>query len=312
MNSIISAFRMIIPKRIQFGFLSLSWTWFFGMLSIAFVTAIWGYGNVVIRLGENEIPPGILLWMRFGIASILMIPAILHTRLSPRIWLIGLGTGALLGLSVLAQGFAMMTVSVDEVAFITALYVVFTPLLVSLLHKKRPSKLVWVAIILSLAGATLLIGKLSLNLQFGVLFALIAAIGISGQIIGTSMLANNISSLQLTSIQSIGAGVTMTLAVFFQSLFQPAVFKGVFHWSLIQWVWIGYLVIFATIIACFLQSWGQARISATEAALAFNMEPVWTAIFAWVILFEKMTMIQVIGAVLIISSLTIVSKPTLK
>ena len=110
-----------------------------GILAITLVTAIWGYSNVVIRQGETEISPSVLLWMRFVVAGIVMLPTVFRIRLSRRNWFIGLGAGVLLGMSVLAMGWSMMTISVDEVAFITALYVVFTPLGISLLQRRAPT-----------------------------------------------------------------------------------------------------------------------------------------------------------------------------
>lgn len=285
------------------------WPWLFGMLSIVLVTAIWGYSNVVMRQSESAMSPGMMLWLRFGIAGVVMSPLLLRVRLSRRYWLLGLGTGALLGLSVLAQAFAMMTIPVDEVAFITALYVVFTPVGVSILSRRRPSWLVWVAVVLSLSGVSLLIGKVTLHMHIGVLWAIAAAVGLSGQIIGTTSLTRKVSSAELASLQSVGAGAALTVAVVCQGFFEPSVYHGLLRWNTSEWLSIAYLVLLATVIAVFLQSWGQARITANEAALAFNMEPVWTAVFAWWILEQGMTAMQMVGAVLIIGSLTLVSKP---
>ncbi|RIV18854.1 DMT family transporter [Alicyclobacillaceae bacterium I2511] len=300
------------PKWIRANTGSHLWTWFFGMLSIMLAAAIWGYSNVVIRQGETAISPSVFLWARFAIAGIVMSPVLARLKLRLRDWCLGLGTGVLLGLSVLVQAWAMMTVPVDEVAFIMALYVVFTPLGVSWLQKKWPSPLVWSAVGVSFAGVALLIGRLTLNLHIGLFWALLAAMGASGQIIGTTSMTNRVTSVQLAGLQSVGAGFTMTLAVMIQGVLHPSVYEKMFHWSYTQWFWIGYLAIFATIIAVFLQAWGQTRISATEAALAFNMEPVWTAVFAWLILLQGMTYLQMIGAALIISSLTLISKPAKK
>jgi drug/metabolite transporter (DMT)-like permease len=285
------------------------WQWIFGMLSITLVTAIWGYSNVVIRQSVTTISPSVLLWMRFGIAGFIMLPVLFRNRLSLRNWMIGLGTGALFGIAVLAQGMAMLSVPVSEVAFITALYVVLTPLGMAIIQKKLPSKLTWCAVLVSLIGVTLLIGKLTFDLESGIIWSLVAAVGATGQSIGTTSLTKTVPSVQLAGLQSVGAGITMTVAVALQGVFHPPIYTGLFHWSITEWIWIAYLAIPATVLAIFLQSWGQAKITATEAALAFNMEPVWTAFFAWAILSEGMTMVQVIGAVLILSSLTMVSKP---
>jgi drug/metabolite transporter (DMT)-like permease len=285
------------------------WQWLLGMLLITLVTVIWGYSNVVIRQGETTIAPSVLLWVRFCIAGIIMSPAIFRSQLSLRNWIIGLVSGSLLGIAVLAQGWAMLTVPVDEVAFITSLYVVFTPLGMAVLQKKMPSKILWSAVALSLIGVMLLIGKLTFNMHVGIFWSLVAAVGATGQIIGTTSLARTVPSVQLAGLQSVGAGILMTLVVALQGVLNHSIYTGMFHWTITLWIWIGYLSIFSTVIAIFLQSWGQAKITATEAALAFNMEPVWTTVFAWAILSQGMTFVQISGAVLIISSLTLISKP---
>lgn len=303
------SFRRSIPKWIEIYHGSRAVNWILGMLSITLVTIIWGYSNVVIRQGEMAMSVGILLWMRFGLAGMVLTPTLFRMRLSIKQWCIGLGTGTLLGVSVLAQGWAMMTIPVDEVAFITALYVVFTPIGVALLQRVRPAKVAWVSVVVSIAGVALLIGHLTFDFKVGILWALVAAVGLSAQIIGTTEIAKYATSVQITGLQSVGAGLAMTVWLFIQGLMTPSIYHGLFEWPRPEWIWIGYLAILATVVACFLQAWGQTRISSTEAALAFNMEPMWTAVFAWIILSQKMTVLQIAGAIMIVCSLTLVSKP---
>jgi drug/metabolite transporter (DMT)-like permease len=297
-----------IPNWVKSNSKSRRWTWALGILSIILLTAIWGYSNVVIRQAETTIAPSVLLWMRFGMAGLVMAPLLARSRISWRDWCVGLVTGALLGICVLAQGWAMLSISVDEAAFITALYVVFTPLGESWLERRWPSGAVWGAIGFSLVGAVLLIGRLTFNLHIGVLWAFLAAIGYSGQIIGTRRLADRVTSVQLAALQAVGAGLALTVCSVIHFISHPAIYHRIFHWSGREWLWIGYLVIVSTVLAVFLQAWGQARISATEAALAFNLEPVWTAVFAWLVLAQGMDTRQLLGAALIIGSLTLVSK----
>jgi drug/metabolite transporter (DMT)-like permease len=307
-NSILSIFNIKQASRLSRQYSHL-WRWLSGMTVIVLATAIWGYSNVVMRQGEDTIPPTILMWTRFGLAAILMLPGLIRIRLSWQKWTVGLVTGFLLGISALAQSWGMLSIPVDEVAFITALYVVFTPLAMAIIHRTPPSLRMWTAILASFIGVSLLIGKLTLDLHVGVFWALLAAFGFSGQIICTTYLANSVSSIQLASLQSLGAGLTLTVAVFIQGLFHPSLYRGLFDWSPTQWYFIGFLAIMGTVVAVFMQAFGQARISATDAALAFNMEPVWTVVFAWAILRQGLTTVHALGAVLIIASLMIVSIP---
>lgn len=288
---------------------SRSLLWLSGMLAITLVTIIWGYGNVVIRQGEMKMSPSILLWLRFGASSVLLLPVLIRLKLSVRTWLIGLGTGGLLGLSVLAQGWSMMTISVDASAFITALYVVITPVVVALLQRRWPQRLVFVSVLISLCGVALLVGHLSFSIHIGLLFAFIAAVGLALQIVGTTELTKHASSIQITALLSVGSGAAMTVWILIQGWLHPSMYHGLFHWSPVTWIWVAYLVLPATVIACFLQAWGQRYVSSTDAALAFNLEPVWTAVFAWFILNQQLTWLQMVGGILIIGSLMFVSRP---
>lgn len=46
-----------------------------------------------------------------------------------------------------------------------------------------------------------------------------------------------------------------------------------------------------------------------HAALAFNMEPVSTVLFAWILISQYLTVEQILGGVCIMGSLIAVSKP---
>lgn len=67
------------------------------------------------------------------------------------------------------------------------------------------------------------------------------------------------------------------------------------------------MAVFAQVIAIWLQGWGQKWVSETEAAIAFNTEPVWTALFALVVLGQVLSVVQFIGASLVVGSLTVLS-----
>ena len=52
----------------------------------------------------------------------------------------------------------------------------------------------------------------------------------------------------------------------------------------------------ATVVTFLLQTWAQARMSATHAAVIFALEPVFTALFAAVILGERLSGARARGA----------------
>lgn len=284
--------------------------WILGMLSLTLATAVWGYANVVIQQTEATVAPAILIWLRFCIAAVILAPVLLRARIQAKDWWLGLGMGAFMGLSVLAQGWGMKSIPVDEVAFITGLYVVLTPIAAAVWHRRWPHLLVWLSVATSVGGVALLIEHLSWSAHIGVVWSCLAAVGFTVQIIGTASLSRRVPALSLAALQSIGATAALLIALAIQGTTTPHIYTGLFHWPASDWLRIIYLAIIAQVLTSWLQVWGQSRISATEAALTFNLEPVWTVACAWMVLGEGLTNLQILGAVLILGSLTVVSVPS--
>jgi drug/metabolite transporter (DMT)-like permease len=68
---------------------------------------------------------------------------------------------------------------------------------------------------------------------------------------------------------------------------------------------IAYMTLFATIGTFSVQNWAQARLTATRAAIIFALEPVWAAIFAAVILGERLGMRGYAGGALVIAGIVV-------
>lgn len=287
-------------KKIQVGRVG-------GLFVIGLATAIWGYGNVVMQVAESVVPPLLLLLLRFLIAAVLLLPFVWRSQLHVRDWLFGLGVGAILGLGVYSQGVAMLSVPVDQVAFIGALYVVLVPLTMAWMARRWPHPAVWMTVIMSLVGVALLIGHVSLGLQVGTLWAFAGAVGLTLQIIGTTAMTNKMRPLALAGMQSLGAALVLLLPFMAQQWGHPSVLQEALGWNKTVWLQIAYIAVFAQAIAVWLQAWGQTKVSETEAALAFNTEPVWTALFALLILSQSLTTVQFVGASLIVGSLTFIT-----
>ncbi len=273
--------------------------------AVILATGIWGYSNVLIRQSEFAIPPALILWIRFLLAALALLPWWLTKRLpSKKVW-IGLGIGAVIGFGVLLQAWGMQTVSVDQVAFITALYVILTPVGIGVIRRHAPAWPVWPAAVVSLIGLWLLQGGLSFHLAIGSWLSLGAAFGFTGQIIGTMMLSREMPAMGLAGLQSLGAAVILTPFILVHPMQEThqLVLGGIILWGHLV-----FLAIAGAVIAFWLQIWGQARINATQAALAFNMEPPWTALFSWLVINQSLTVDGIGGTLLILLSLGWVSR----
>ncbi|PSR21623.1 MAG: EamA family transporter [Sulfobacillus acidophilus] len=280
-----------------------------GLLALIVLTAIWGYCNVVIKELESAIEPALFLMIRYLFVGLLGMPLLMRSP-RPNFKRIaqGLAVGVLLAAATLFQAIAMKTIAVDNVAFITALYVVLTPLAMALWRRRKPHRVVALAALVSLLGVGLLVGHLTLAVAAGTLWALFSAIWATLQIIGTAEVSRTMTTIQLTIIEALGAGLTLVVYLAITSgLHAPLLQSLTGHWPLVVWWRLGFLSICGTLVAGWLQVWGQRQLTATEAALTFNLEPVWTALFAWFIFSQWLSWLKLTGAALIIASLIALS-----
>lgn len=283
-------------------------SFWFGLLSLGLLTAIWGYSNVIIRQLEFSLNPTSLLLVRYLAVALIGLPILLKgPRVSLYHTLLGLAAGVFLSATTLSQAIAMQTVSVDTVSFITTLYVVLTPFLMALWKRKLPHRIVWVGTLLSLIGVLCLVGRVTLSAHDGIFWAVGSAFMATLQIIATARASHFIGTMQLTVLEAMGATIALLVFIIFSGGLNAHTFMAFSHsnpatlWRLL------YLALFGTLIAGWLQVWGQRQVSETEAALIFNMEPVWTVIFALWVFHQWLSWRQALGALFIIASLVLLS-----
>jgi drug/metabolite transporter (DMT)-like permease len=280
-----------------------------GLIALLLLTAIWGYCNVVIKELEGVMSPALFLMIRYLFVGLAGMPLLVGSeRLGFKRVMQGLFVGVLLASATLFQAIAMESIPVDSVAFITALYVVLTPLTMALWRHRRPHRVVALAALVSLIGVGLLVGHPTLTIATGTLWAFFSAIWATLQIIGTAETSRVMSTIQLTVIEALGAGLTLLAYLVATGGLHPhalTILAG--HWAPAVWWRLGFLSICGTWVAGWLQVWGQRQLTATEAALVFNLEPVWTAVFVWITFSQWLSWLKLLGAALIIASLMALS-----
>jgi drug/metabolite transporter (DMT)-like permease len=245
------------------------------LLALLAVTAVWGVTFVQVKDAVALYPLFAFLAVRFAIASItLAVPAGPRLRTLGRPgWVAGVGLGLLLATGYALQTAGLERTTVSSTGFITGLYVVFTPLLALLLFGVRAGAAVWAGVALSTLGLALLSGVDAGSLT-GDLLVLAGSAAYSLQIVLMERFAPRHDPLAFTQAEMLAAcGGFAAVAL---ALGQVELPRG---WT----VWGALLVtgVFASALAYLVQTWAQRRTSATRTALAFTMEPVWTAIFGF-------------------------------
>jgi drug/metabolite transporter (DMT)-like permease len=249
------------------------------LLALIAVTAVWGVTFVQVKDAVELYPLYAFLALRFAIASAALAPlAVRRVRAS------GVGISALLGL-LIAAGYALQTeglarTTVSSTGFITGLYVVFTPLLAFVLFRQRIGVAVWLGVAASVVGLAMLSG-IHAGSTTGDALVLAASAVYSLQIVMVERVAARIDPVALTFVEMLAACAAFSLIAGARSDF--AVPHG---WT----VWGALLVtgLFASALGFLVQSWAQRQISATRTALAFALEPVWSALFGFTLAGDRL------------------------
>src|SRR5207302_7467267 len=195
-------------------------------------------------------------------------------------WLAGALAGALLGAGYALQTAGLERTSVSSTGFITGMYVVLTPLLALALFRVRVGASAWIGVALATIGLALLSGIHGGSVG-GDLLVLAGAAVYSLQIVLMERYAPRYDALAFTFVEMGAAAVGLLVAAVAHGDL------GVPHgWT----VWGALLVtgIFASALAFLVQTWAQRRTSATRTALAFAMEPVFTALFGFTLAGDRL------------------------
>ena len=272
------------------------------LLALLAVTAVWGVTFVQVKDAIALYPIFAFLAVRFCIASATL--ALPGGRRLVGLGRRGVAIGAGLGV-LLAAGYALQTAGLDRTTvsstgFITGLYVVFTPILVTLLYGARLGAAVWLGVVLSTAGLALLSGVEAGRLT-GDLLVLGGSAAYSLQIVLLERYAPRYEVLALTLMQMLACFAGFTLVAL--ALGQVETPRG---WT----VWGALLVtgVFASAVAYLVQTWAQQRTTATRTALVFAMEPVWAAVFGYWLAGDRLGAVGWAGAALIMAGIA-VSEP---
>ena len=245
------------------------------LLALLAVTAVWGVTFVQVKDAVAVYPLFAFLALRFVLATLVLAGP--GARRLGSLQRIGFGAATALGL-LLAAGYALQTAglqrtTVSGTGFVTGMYVVLTPLIALVVFRTRIGAAAWLGVAVATAGLVMLAG-IHAGSAVGDLLVLAAAAVYSLQIVLMERYAPRYDALAFTLVE-MGSAAAGLLVV--------ALARGDLSVPHGGTVWGALLVtgIFASALAYLVQTWAQRRTSATRTALAFTMEPVFTAFFGY-------------------------------
>jgi drug/metabolite transporter (DMT)-like permease len=267
-------------------------------VSLLLVTLIWGTTFPLVKTALNFSSPFVFLTLRFGLATL-------------AIWLIfskkisfsdkgALKAGILIGI-FLFLGFAFQTMGLkitaaSKSAFITGLFVIMVPPLSYVILKEKPRIFSLIGLILAISGLWLMTRPKGSEFNSGDLLTFFCAVSFSLQVLFVQIYTKKFDFVTLTFIQIL---VTVLLSVPSMFVFEKP--KLVYHPYLILAILI--CAIFATAVALFIQNRIQKDTTAVKASLIYAMEPVFAAIFSYLLLGEVLGWLGILGGGLILSGM---------
>jgi drug/metabolite transporter (DMT)-like permease len=177
------------------------------------------------------------------------------------------------------------------------MYVVLTPLTALVLFRQSIGLAAWSGVALATVGLALLSG-IHAGSVAGDLLVLAGAAVYSLQIVLMERYAPRYDAFALTFVEMVTA---------FAAFAVVAAVLGDFEVPRGATVWGALLVtgIFASALGFLVQTWAQRRASATQTALAFSMEPVWTGIFGFALAGDRLGALGWTGCAVILAGIAL-------
>ncbi|MGL5852521.1 MAG: DMT family transporter, partial [Phycicoccus sp.] len=247
--------------------------------ALAGVTAVWGSTFFLIRdlvatgSRADVIPPADFLAVRFTIAALAMF-TVFHRQtiaLSRRDLVIGAVLGILYGVAQVLQTTGLQHTDASVSGFVTGTYVVLTPVLGAVLLRDRVGRLTWVAVLLAMSGIAVLSLR-GVAIGSGEGLTLAAAVLYAGHIVALGRWSTPSAAVGLATVQAGVIALVASVGAVPGGLTLPA--------SDGQWAALLYMALVAGAFALWAQTWAQAHLTATRAAIVMALEPVFAAFFA--------------------------------
>ena len=259
-------------------------------LALLGVALIWGATFVMVKEAVAHFPVFAFLTVRFSFALVSLAPFLWvgHPSTGASTFTLSwaeLWAGGLVGLALVA-GYGLQTVGLRhttaaKTGFITGLSVVFVPLLGAILWRRRPPPAARVGVVLATIGLALLTLGADLSVAWGDLLVLGCALAFALHILGLSVFAPRMEPRLLTAIQIVT--VALVSALISRAIEWPwSPLSGQVLWAAL------FTGVLATSLAYGVQTVAQRLTSATHTALIFAMEPVFAALFAYLLAGERL------------------------
>lgn len=264
---------------------------------IVLVALFWGSTYFLTKMAVAELEPFNLTALRFGTAFIITALFFFkRIRNADRTVIkYSIILGVLAVIAVLSMTFGVQYTTASNAGFLISLSVVMIPLISVVVLKKKIKAKLLLSVVLATIGIVCLTLNEQLTINKGDILCILCATSFAVQVLIMERIPKTADSVAIGALQlGITAVVNFILSFFLENFTVPRDLK--------VWGVIVILGVFCTAFCYIIQIYALKNTSAIQAGIILSLEPVFSAIFAYIFLGELLSKQGYIGAILLFIS----------
>lgn len=279
---------------------------FGNILLLLVATVIWGYAFVAVRFTLGVFDPYWTNALRFLVAGTLSLPYLIYIKSFTRSHKVlkeaFISSLFLLGI-LLFQTVGLNHTTVAKSGFITTLYAFFIPMISMVFFKKKFKASFWILVLISMVGMAFMCNLELSGLNQGDFFTFLCALSGAGHIMYIGKIAKQVPNpVEFNFLQNIFMALMATSIALIMS--GPLNYELIFNERALEGIL--FLGIVSSMISFTIQVIAQKKIPDHVAGLIFLMESPFAAFFGFMILGEKLSPLNLVGASLIIFAIILI------
>jgi drug/metabolite transporter (DMT)-like permease len=292
-----------------------------GVLLLLLAAFVWGFAFVAQREGMDDLTPSQFIAVRFILGAILLMPVVALSDFvskgncngyweawkNKRLWLYGAVCGFFLGVASMLQQWGLVEASAGKGGFLTVLYIIGVPIC-GIFVGKKTSPLLWIAVLLAVAGSYFLCAPNGLGggWKFCDTLLILCAIAFSFHILVIDKCVATVDAMRMSSLQALVTGIIgLVVSLVFGEKWQLSGVIGAM-------IPILYCAVCSTGIGYTCQFLGQRSVHPVAASLIMSLESVFAVLGGFLLLEEKMSQKELLGCLIIFIAVILAQIPTKK
>lgn len=274
----------------------------YGVAAVVAVVVIWGTGGV---LAKSVTAPGLALafwrlWLAVPIMFVLL--AVLGRRLTPSALRTAAPGGVLFGLHMALFFSSLQLTSVAIVTVIAALQPALVLLVAGRMFGERVSRRDIASTVVAIVGVSLVVlgspGSVETS-ALGTVLSVLNVFAFTAYFLVSKRTRSSLDALEYLTGAVVVAALVVTPVALLSNVDLGAV-GGT------DWAWIAVIVVLPGATGHGVMNWAHRYVDVSVSSLLMLAGPVVSAVAAWLALDERLTIVQVLGAGVVVASLAVI------